>query len=307
MADNLPAPESRVESYLAKAAGEDVTIPEKPLSRLEQYLDAIAEGGGGGGAGPTVVQTPGTSTTDVMSQNATTSMVFADPSTRTRVRIGSDDSSMADSAIAIGSGAIARGEGSVSIGTNSTSDENGDYSVAIGNAAEAVLPDSVAIGRNAVTNRIGEVNVGAGISGRGFNGSNFRVIGGVHDPQLGKDAANKDYVDRHSPFTNIEEIDRNFDSTDPTNTDPFLENCDSWALWKLAGEFKFLTYTRNVGELIYLTGGQSPERISDLSPDMAANGLILLGYQNGLASYTIYTPIGADSRERIDPSTGEPT
>ena len=49
MADNLPAPESRVESYLAKAAGEDVTIPEKPLSRLEQYLDAIAEGGGGGG------------------------------------------------------------------------------------------------------------------------------------------------------------------------------------------------------------------------------------------------------------------
>lgn len=49
MADNLPTPESRVESYLAKAAGEDVTIPEKPLSRTEQYLAAIAEGGGGGG------------------------------------------------------------------------------------------------------------------------------------------------------------------------------------------------------------------------------------------------------------------
>lgn len=49
MAENLPAPESRVESYLAKAAGEDVTIPEEPLSRLEQYLEAIAEGGGGGG------------------------------------------------------------------------------------------------------------------------------------------------------------------------------------------------------------------------------------------------------------------
>ena len=71
MADNLPAPESRVESYLAKAAGEDVTIPEKPLSRTEQYLAAIAEGGGGGG-GVTVVQTTGQSTTDVMSQKAVT-------------------------------------------------------------------------------------------------------------------------------------------------------------------------------------------------------------------------------------------
>lgn len=101
MADNLPTPESRVESYLAKAAGEDVTIPEKPLSRLEQYLDAIAEGGGGGGGtsdfndlnnrpkyngtamtgdtnipvAPTVVQVTGSSTTNVMSQKAVTDII----------------------------------------------------------------------------------------------------------------------------------------------------------------------------------------------------------------------------------------
>ena len=49
MADNLPEPKSRKESYLAKAAGMDVTIPEAPESRTEQYLAAIAEGGGGGG------------------------------------------------------------------------------------------------------------------------------------------------------------------------------------------------------------------------------------------------------------------
>ena len=49
MADNLPEPKSRKESYLAKAAGMDVTIPEAPESRIEQYLAAIAEGGGGGG------------------------------------------------------------------------------------------------------------------------------------------------------------------------------------------------------------------------------------------------------------------
>lgn len=49
MTDTLPEPKSRKESYLAKAAGMDVTIPDHPESRLEQYLNAIAEGGGGGG------------------------------------------------------------------------------------------------------------------------------------------------------------------------------------------------------------------------------------------------------------------
>ena len=51
MADNLPEPKSRKEQYLAKAAGMGVSIPEKPESRLEQYLDAIANNGGGGGGG----------------------------------------------------------------------------------------------------------------------------------------------------------------------------------------------------------------------------------------------------------------
>lgn len=46
MTAELPEPKSRKESYLAKAAGMDVTVPENPESRLEQYLAAIAEGGG---------------------------------------------------------------------------------------------------------------------------------------------------------------------------------------------------------------------------------------------------------------------
>lgn len=49
MTTELPEPKSRKESYLAKAAGMDTTIPEKPESREEQYLEAIAEGSGGGG------------------------------------------------------------------------------------------------------------------------------------------------------------------------------------------------------------------------------------------------------------------
>lgn len=69
MADNLPTPESRKELYLAKAAGEDVTVPT-PASREELFLNAIAEGGGGSSIN--VVQTTGQSEADVMSQKAVT-------------------------------------------------------------------------------------------------------------------------------------------------------------------------------------------------------------------------------------------
>ena len=41
-------PKTREEHYLAKIAGEDVTIPE-PKTRQEHYLKEIAENGGGGG------------------------------------------------------------------------------------------------------------------------------------------------------------------------------------------------------------------------------------------------------------------
>lgn len=42
-------PLSRTEQYLASMAGQETELPEKPLSRVEQYLDYIAKNGGGGG------------------------------------------------------------------------------------------------------------------------------------------------------------------------------------------------------------------------------------------------------------------
>lgn len=104
MTTELPeTPESREEAYLASIAGQDVVLPEEPLSRKEQYLAYIAENGGGGGGGgtsdfneltnrpkyngadmtsstniplaPTVVQTTGSSTTNVMSQKAVTDII----------------------------------------------------------------------------------------------------------------------------------------------------------------------------------------------------------------------------------------
>ena len=242
MADELPAPESRVESYLAKAAGEDVTIPEKPLSRLEQYLDAIAEGGGGGGGGtytagdgiditndtisvdtdtiqekltagtginitdntisatggggPTVVQTTGTSTTDVMSQNATTSMVFADSSNNRQVKIGANATiyQPGDGAVAIGYRAEGRGGNFVSIGSNAKCSQN--YCVAVGNKAvtNTGINGAVALGYGAQATRAGEVNIGTVLE-YGYNNTAYRVLGGVHDPVDAHDAATKGYVD----------------------------------------------------------------------------------------------------------------
>jgi hypothetical protein len=218
MADELPEPKSRKESYLAKAAGMDVTIPEKPLSRLEQYLDAIAEGGGGGGGGtsdfndlnnrpkyngtamtgdtniplaPTVVQTTGTSTTDVMSQDATTNMVYQSGD-NSKICIGGNALVLNANGVAIGNGAgttlggvaigkNAKGWQSIAIGNNSGINSNHANAVSIGSSAVSQAQGSVALGSNASATRVGEVNIGSTSTSYGYNSTNYRVIGGVHD------------------------------------------------------------------------------------------------------------------------------
>ena len=52
--EDLPTPnQSRQESYLGVIAGQEgAEMPEKPLSREEEYLEYIAEQGGGGGGEP---------------------------------------------------------------------------------------------------------------------------------------------------------------------------------------------------------------------------------------------------------------
>lgn len=194
MADNLPDPESRVESYLAKAAGEDVTIPEKPLSRLEQYLDAIAEGGGGGGtsdfdqlsnrpkyngtamtgetnipASPTVVQDIGTSTTDVMSQDATTGLVYAKTTSKNLIRIGygaTTSTKTGDSSISIGTSAKSLKYSTIALGVQSRAEK--DYNIAIGTFAQAYNgTNEIAIGYNSGSATSGSTrNISIGGSAR---------------------------------------------------------------------------------------------------------------------------------------------
>lgn len=111
--------------------------------------------------GPTVVQTTGTSTTSVMSQNATTSMVYDDPSTRTRVKIGVSSDATGYSAVAVGQDASATGSTSIAFAGGATSTKG-----------------VVQMGLNATP----------GWGTYGYNDSQYRLLSGLYDGQNDHDA-----------------------------------------------------------------------------------------------------------------------
>lgn len=191
-----------------QTAGTAGLVPAPATTDAGKFLKADGTWDTAGGGGPTVVQTTGTSTTDVMSQDATTKMIYpriADYPDSINIRGTSGiDTATGEFAIAVGTSTTARGERAVSIGCSATAFANGDRSVAIGNFAKVnnnskgiaignlatcSNPYSVALGSSATTSRVGEVNIGAGTSGEGYNSTNYRVIGGVHDGQDAHDAA----------------------------------------------------------------------------------------------------------------------
>jgi hypothetical protein len=80
---------------------------------------------------------------------------------------------------AIGYGATVRSQYGTAIGTGAYVNNN--------------LAHSVAIGDRAAPTRAGEVCVGQSL-GQGYNNTNYRVIGGVHDGQLAQDAVTVNQV-----------------------------------------------------------------------------------------------------------------
>lgn len=133
-------------------------------------------------AGPTVVQDIGTSTTDVMSQDATTKMVFAD-TTRRKIKIGGVSSSF---------------YGTDSIGIGGGADASGNYNVAIGSGAEissSSVSGAIALGYGAKASQKGQFDVSTGNLVAGYNNTKYRLLTGLYDPQSAHDAATKDYVD----------------------------------------------------------------------------------------------------------------
>lgn len=162
--------------------------------------------------GVNVVQTTGTSTTDVMSQNATTSMVYADPGTNTKIGIGYI-STIGTEGIAIGS----------------SSQANGARSVALGRGAVTIHKGSVAIGSGSSTSVQGEFNIAANSTQYGYNGTSYRLLTGLHDPVSDHDAATKGYVDANAGGGIKELTSADYDY--PT------ESPDGIALWQLPNGF----------------------------------------------------------------------
>lgn len=106
-----------------------------------------------GGGGPTVVQTTGNSTTDVMSQDATTKMIFntSQPSSATsypttQVCIGRNSTSYTSSGIAIGDTSNIGGSGytdAIAIGHLAGAEK---YGVSVGGRAKALGDGTTSIG-----------------------------------------------------------------------------------------------------------------------------------------------------------------
>ena len=194
MTEELPAPKSRKEEYLAKAAGMEVEELPTPASREEIYLDAIAQGGGGGGGtsdfdeltnrpkyngtamtsetdipvAPTVVQTTGTSETDVMSQDAVSGLLFTNKVDKQKVAIGGDITLQNvgnSSYLAVGEKTKVNGANGTALGAYA---ESSGASVAIGSASfggtptKANGPESIAIGCNAQVANAGPYSISIG-------------------------------------------------------------------------------------------------------------------------------------------------
>ena len=172
-----------------------------------------------GGGGPTVVQTTGTSTTDVMSQNATTGMVRT--ATGNNIKIGESSSTNKTGNVVIGDYAQNEGQDNVVIGgATSTSTRIGNVgiryviigsraksqtstgtstynAVALGVDSYAKASESIALGAGAIAQSQGEMNIGTSNNhtGQGYNSSDYRLLTGLYDPQNDHDAATKGYID----------------------------------------------------------------------------------------------------------------
>ena len=131
-----------------------------------------------------VVQTTGTSTTDVMSQGATTKMVYRD-SAKHLVDIGFRNATQSFA-----------GSDGVAIGRIDTGWTVADHGVILSSEGAYVRgKGGVAIGAGAIATQQGEMNVGSRYSIFGYNNSNYRLLTGLYDPQNDHDAATKGYVD----------------------------------------------------------------------------------------------------------------
>lgn len=188
------------------------TIQPKLTAGTNITIDAnnVISAEGGGGSSVNVVQTMGTSTTDVMSQKATTTMIHpADDTNHARIAIGQSSLAPGTNSISIGYRAqSATGRQNIALGSQATIEASASNSIsigteskcgnsntlAIGNHAKAMFSHSVAIGSYAEPTQSGEVNIGSGTQLAGYNNSSYRLLTGLYDGQSAHDAVTVEQV-----------------------------------------------------------------------------------------------------------------
>lgn len=110
---------------------------------------------------PNVVDTTGSSETSVMTQKATSEMVFADPGTDTKIKIGSGATAGYSEGIAIGNLAGANaGSGAIAIGSSSSI--SGSSGVCLGALAKVDDSYGVSIGANSTAKGTSSISIGGG-------------------------------------------------------------------------------------------------------------------------------------------------
>lgn len=179
------------------AAGTAGLVPAPATTDAGKFLKADGTWDTAGNAGPTVVQTTGTSQANVMSQNATTSMVFADPSDRSKIRMGESSTNNAINGICIGRNSKADSTATAGIAIGSATSAtyktiaSGSTGVALGYAAQATGNASIALGSYSKTTLKGQIDVStlATTNTLGYNDSQYRLLSGIYDGQSAHDAA----------------------------------------------------------------------------------------------------------------------
>ena len=188
------------------SAGSAGLVPAPATTDSGKFLKADGTWDTAGGSSVTVVQSTGTSTSSVMSQNATSSMVFADPSTKKQVQIGANSSaSGSDGCVAIGRYAKTNGNGAVAVGSgtgaalaaqatqaNATAIGSGAKATANGSLAlngSASSQGAVALGIFSSAGSPGLIGIGSSNVNYGYNSTNYRLIRGLYDGEEAHDAA----------------------------------------------------------------------------------------------------------------------
>ena len=177
-------------------AGAQGLVPAPATTDADKFLKSDGTWATAGGGGPTVVQTPGGSTTDVMSQDATTKMIYAAPNTANARNIaipsyGGNTNvwDYANSNVSLGAMYVRASE-SVCIGTSSNVQGYGGGMVAVGSYANCDYTGGVALGYMSGSNITdnGMVDVSSVNTSYGYDNTNYRLITGVHDAQNAHDA-----------------------------------------------------------------------------------------------------------------------